>query len=108
MRHALAAMGDWADWAADIKGRAGSSAPPLTRCRSRDDWPHEIIPSLGCPEPVSFISAPAIDMERGSGADTPAIRAAQYSLGKLARGGRRDRRKATAGFGRTRGDHFSG
>jgi len=63
MRHALvAAMGDWADWAADIKGRAGSSAPPLTRCRSRDDWPHEIIPRGAGAESVALISLAAIDM----------------------------------------------
>ena len=38
--------------------------PPLTRNRSRDDWLDKVIPRPCCPEPVSLISAPAIDLPR--------------------------------------------
>ena len=49
-------------------GVTGKSFAALisTRCRvllySRDDWSYEIIPRLGCPEPVPFISPTTIDM----------------------------------------------
>ncbi len=51
---ALAAMGDWADWAAYIK-----VGQVLLRRRSRDDWPYEIIPRLACLEPAAFVSLAA-------------------------------------------------